>query len=65
VIRGRAAVVAELADPAAEITTDFATFMLLCCGRIDPEGPLTDGRVVLSGDPEIGAAVARNLSFTI
>jgi uncharacterized protein (TIGR03083 family) len=65
VVAGRAAVVAELADPAAELSVDFATFMLLCCGRIDPEGPLADGRVQLSGDLELAERLARNLSFTI
>jgi uncharacterized protein (TIGR03083 family) len=65
VIAGRAAVVAELADPTAEVSVDFATFMQLCCGRIDPEGPLADGRVKLSGDRELAERVARNLAFTI
>lgn len=65
VIEGRAQVVAELTDPTCEVTVDFATFMVLCCGRIDPEGPLADGRVTLGGDRSLAAAVARNLSFTI
>jgi uncharacterized protein (TIGR03083 family) len=65
VVEGRAKVVEDVADPAAEVTTDFATFMLLCCGRIDPEGPLADGRVTLGGDEELAGRVARNLAFTI
>jgi uncharacterized protein (TIGR03083 family) len=65
VVEGRAKVVDELADPTCEVTTDFLTFMLLCCGRIDPSGPLDDGRVALAGDLELADRVARNLAFTI
>ena len=65
VVDGRAQVVAKLNDPTVELTTDFATFMLLCCGRIDPAGPLDDERVTLSGDTALGEAVATNLAFTI
>jgi uncharacterized protein (TIGR03083 family) len=65
VVDGRARVVADLQQPTAEATTDFATFMLLCCGRIDPLGPLSDGRVTLSGDKALAERVASNLAFTI
>jgi uncharacterized protein (TIGR03083 family) len=65
VVDGRAKVVAELADPTCEVTADFLTFMLLCCGRIDPAGPLEDGRVRLGGDEALADRVARNLAFTI
>jgi uncharacterized protein (TIGR03083 family) len=64
-LEGRARVVDELDAPACEVTTDFLTFMLLCCGRIDPSGPLEDGRVVLGGDVAMAEQVARNLAFTI
>lgn len=65
VVDGRAAVVAELADPTAEVTIDFATFMLLCCGRIDPAGPMGDGRITLAGDLDLAERVATNLAFTL
>lgn len=65
VIDGRAQVVAELADPTATVSVDFATFMLLACGRIDPSGPLGDGRIRLAGDRAVAESVARNLAFTI
>jgi len=65
VVDGRARVVAELAEPSAEVTADFLTFMLLCCGRIDPAGPLADGRVTLAGDRALAQRVATNLAFTI
>jgi uncharacterized protein (TIGR03083 family) len=64
-VDGRATVVDELPDPDATLTTDFLTFMLLACGRIDPEVPIADGRVTWTGDDEIGGRVARNLRFTI
>jgi uncharacterized protein (TIGR03083 family) len=65
VIDGRAQVVEDLDDPTATVTADFATFMLLCCGRIDPSDPLADRRVTLSGDVGLAEQVARNLAFTI
>ena len=65
VIDGRARVVNEIADPACTVSTDFLTFMLLCCGRIEPGGPIADGRVALGGDVALAEAVARNLRFTI
>ena len=65
VIKGRARVVDSLENPTAEVTVDFATFMLLCCGRIDPDGPLNDKRVALAGDVVLAEQVARNLAFTI
>ena len=65
VVEGRARVVEELDDPTATVTVDFATFMLLACGRIDPSGPLADGRVGLGGDLALAERVARNLAFTI
>lgn len=64
-VDGRAAVVPSLDNPDATLTTDSLTFMLLACGRIDPEGPVADGRITWSGDDELGAKAARNLRFTM
>ncbi len=64
-VDGRAAVVDELPNPDTTITTDSLTFMLLACGRIDPEEPIADGRIRWTGDDDIGARAARNLRFTI
>ena len=47
------------------LTTDSLTFMLLACGRIDPEGPISDGRITWTGDDAVGAHAARNLAFTM
>jgi uncharacterized protein (TIGR03083 family) len=64
-VDGRAKVVDELPDPDATLSSDFLTFMLLACGRIDPEDPIADGRVTWTGDGDIGGRAARNLRFTI
>jgi len=62
---GRAARVEELAAPDVTLSTDSLTFMLLACGRIDPEGPIADGRITWSGDDALGAHAARHLAFTM
>jgi len=64
-VDGRAAVVDELADPTVTVTTDSLTFLLLGCGRIDPEAAISDGRITWSGDETLGALAARNLRFTM
>ncbi|MCW2799787.1 MAG: hypothetical protein JWQ70_1259, partial [Aeromicrobium sp.] len=63
-VDGRAVVVDELADPRCTVTADFLAFMLLACGRIDPEVAIADGRISWSGDDAIGGVAARQLRFT-
>ncbi|MFZ4718387.1 MAG: maleylpyruvate isomerase family mycothiol-dependent enzyme [Ilumatobacteraceae bacterium] len=64
-VDGRAARVPELVDPDAVLTADSLTFVLLACGRINPDEPIRDGRVAWSGDPALGERAARNLAFTM
>ncbi|MDH4143972.1 MAG: maleylpyruvate isomerase family mycothiol-dependent enzyme [Acidimicrobiia bacterium] len=64
-VDGRAALVDHLDDPTTTLSTDSLTFMLLACGRIDPAGPIGDGRITWSGDATLGEQVARNLRFTM
>lgn len=64
-VDGRAARVPELEHPDVTVTADFLTFMLLACGRIDPERAVADGRIRWTGDDELGARAARNLAFTM
>lgn len=64
-VDGRAAVVEELADPSIELVTDSLTFVQLACGRIDPQGPIDDGRLTWSGPAEWAEKAARNLAFTM
>lgn len=64
-VDGRAAVVPTLDNPDATLITDSLTFMLLACGRIDPDDPIADGRMTWIGDSELGERAARNLRFTM
>lgn len=64
-VEGRAAQVPELTEPDAVVTADSTTFALLACGRIDPQGPIDEGRISWSGDAELGERAARNLRFTM
>ncbi len=64
-VEGRATAVAELPHPDVTVKTDSLTFMLLACGRIDPEAAIADGRVTWTGDHALGALAARNLRFTM
>lgn len=64
-VDGRAKVVDEVVDPTVVVATDSLTFMLLACGRIDPAGPIEDGRVTVHGDEALGHHAASNLAFTM
>ncbi len=65
VVDGRARVVDDLNHPDAIVRTDFLTFMLIACGRIDPETHLSNDDVQLQGNKELAAQLVRNLRFTI
>ena len=65
VVDGRARAVDDVADPDVTVSTDSLTFMLLACGRIDPEVPISAGTVTWAGDDEWGARAARSLRFTM
>jgi uncharacterized protein (TIGR03083 family) len=65
VVEGRARLLDHLDNPDAVVRTDFLTFMLLACGRIDPEIHLANGAVELRGDQELAGRLARNLRFTM
>ncbi|HQY83678.1 MAG TPA: maleylpyruvate isomerase family mycothiol-dependent enzyme [Ilumatobacteraceae bacterium] len=64
-VDGRATRVDELPAPDITLTTDSLTFMLLACGRIDPETAIADGRITWTGDSTLGAHAARHLAFTM
>ena len=62
----RARNVASLDAPADVVLNANSTaFALLACGRIDPQGPIDDGRVSWSGDSELGQKAAHSLRFTM
>ena len=64
-VDGRAGVVDSLSDPDVVLNAQSTAFALLACGRIDPQGPIDDGRVTWSGDDELGENAARSLRFTM
>ena len=65
IVDGRARVIDDLDRPDAVVRTDFLTFMLLACGRTDPEVQLSAGNIELQGNDELAGQLARNLRFTI
>ena len=64
-VDGRAGLVDSLDSADVTLTADSTTFALLACGRIDPQGPIDDGRVTWSGPDDWGERAARNLAFTM
>lgn len=65
VVDGRAALVESVDVADLTVTADSTTFALLACGRVDPQGPIDDGRITWSGSDEWGERTARNLAFTL
>jgi uncharacterized protein (TIGR03083 family) len=69
-VEDRAAVVDELADPDVEVTVDSTTFIMLACGRLDPQTVIDRGAISWTGEPgspaaKLGEQAARNLRFTM
>ena len=64
-VTGRAGLVESLDHPDVVLRADSLAFAQLACGRIDPQGPIDDGRVGWTGDATLGEAAARNLAFTM
>ena len=64
-VDGRAAVVDSVENPDVELNADSTTFVMLACGRIDPQEEIDAGRISWSGDAELGEKAARNLRFTM
>ncbi len=64
-VDGRAKVVENLESPTVSISADMRSFMMLACGRIDPQQEIDAGRISWTGDTVWGEKAARNLRFTI
>jgi uncharacterized protein (TIGR03083 family) len=61
---GRARVLdAPPADATVRLAMSDETFSRLGCGRIDPTAAIGDGRVVVSGDGELGRRVTEAMNF--
>ena len=65
VVDGRAAAVEELDSPDVTVTADSTAFVMLACGRLDPQEMIDAGRISWSGDAEWGENASRNLRFTM
>jgi uncharacterized protein (TIGR03083 family) len=64
-VDGRAGLVEGLDNPDVTVTADTTTFIMLACGRIDPQEQIEAGQISWSGDAEWGERAARNLRFTM
>ena len=64
-VDGRAGLVDAVDDPTVTLTADTETFVMLACGRIDPQERIDAGRISWSGDGECGERAARSLRFTM
>ena len=67
VVDGRAKAVdpGSLDLPDVVLTADSLTFIMLACGRIDPQSRIDDGAISWSGDAHWGEQAARSLRFTM
>ncbi len=65
VVDGRAGVVDQLEDPDVTVNADTTTFVMLACGRLDPQEQIDAGRISWTGDDRWGDTAARNLRFTM
>lgn len=64
-VDGRAGVVDSVDSPTVHLTADSTSFIMLACGRIDPQSEIDAGRISWSGDAGWGEKAARNLRFTM
>ena len=67
VVDGRARAVdpADLESPDVVLTVDSTNFIMLGCGRVDPQQKIDAGEITWSGDPHWGETAARSLAFTM
>jgi len=64
-VEGRAGLVDTLDAPSVTVQADTTTFIMLACGRIDPQAQIDAGRISWTGNDEWGDQAARNLRFTM
>ena len=64
-VNGRATLVDNLEAPDVTVLADSTTFVMLACGRIDPQEQIDAGNIVWTGNEEWGEKAARNLRFTM
>ena len=64
-VDGRAGLVDTLDAPDVTVTADTETFVMLACGRVDPQERIDAGRISWTGDDAWGDRAARSLRFTM
>tara|TARA_B100000700_G_scaffold321287_1_gene420261 strand:+ start:1821 stop:2609 length:789 start_codon:yes stop_codon:yes gene_type:complete len=64
-VDGRAQVVDRITEPSVEVTADSTSFVMLACGRLNPQAEIEAGRIQWAGDNKWGETAARNLRFTM
>lgn len=64
-VDGRAGLVDSVDDPTFTLNADTETFVMLACGRVDPQERIDAGRISWTGDAEWGKKAAHNLRFTM
>jgi hypothetical protein len=64
-VEGRAGVVDHIENPDVQVSADTTTFIMLACGRVDPQEQIDAGRITWSGSDEWGEKAARSLRFTM
>ena len=61
---GRAKLLDDVpSDPPTRIVTDTETLARLGCGRVDPAAALSDGRVTIDGDQDLGRRIVEGMNF--
>ena len=64
-VDGRAKQVDAVASPDVDLRAHSTTFIMLACGRIDPQDEIDAGRISWTGDSDLGESAARNLRYTM
>lgn len=64
-VEGRARRVQSLKNPSVTLSADSTTFIMLACGRVDPQHEIDAGRISWTGNDELGEKSARHLRFTM
>lgn len=64
-VDGRAGLVDVVDAPDVTLSADTETFVMLACGRVDPQERIDAGRISWTGDDTWGDKAARSLRFTM
>lgn len=64
-VDGRAKAVESLDNPDVVVAADSTAFVMLACGRVDPQEQIDAGKISWSGDDVLGDHAARSLRFTM